>query len=98
MELKDVIEVLTHYDIKQIQFPSNLLLPVEKDNVFGICHHNGRCIYINNEQDLMATRESVIHELIHAHLRIIGKKEVESQVVKETARIIKKLYGLSEID
>jgi len=99
LTLKDVIETLSIYDIEHCRFPHNYMAEVYEEIplIYGMILDERKLILIDNEQGQEETKETVIHELLHAkHYRLgnlKGYKNIEKHVEKETSLTYKLLYG-----
>lgn len=98
--LKNIINVLAIYDIKHCEFPINLMLEfMKKPKMAGLAVDDKKTLYIDTAQGLTETREAVVHEILHAHHYLIGDldtktmKKIESQIERETDKIIERVYG-----
>jgi len=95
MNLKDVIEVLTQYEVRRTQLNHN---PQNNMRTYGLCCPDTRIILLEQQQDHMELRDSIIHEFLHASAYIKGTvgtncREHEKMVRKESKYLMEKLYG-----
>lgn len=82
MTLGDLIEIITIYDIRKVDFVANLVGDTgykDKDGkaTYGYCDHKNRCIYVDKNQSLNDLRSILIHELVHAWIHVQGKEDVD---------------------
>lgn len=98
LNLKEVIETLSTYNIEHCKFPHNYMVDFGYDIPFirGLAMDDKKLILINNEQSIEDIRESIIHELIHTVYFRKGnlRKNIERTVQGETKKIYKKIYGV----
>ena len=96
MNLKDLVEVCTQYEVKRV--PLNI---GRTDNLrlYGLCCPDTRQILLEKNQDHMELRDSFIHESLHALHYIKGDlfgvscREQEKLVRYETKKLMRELYG-----
>jgi len=98
LDLKEVIETLSTYNVEHTRFPHNYLAEVGYDVpiIRGLALGDRRLILLDKEQNCEEMRETVIHELIHTvhYRRGDLRSRVEKIVQKETREIYKHLYGV----
>ena len=97
MELKDVINILTMYDIKKCDFVQNLIVGRKKQDDLGYCDHESRIIYIDKNLALSTMRRVIIHELIHAWLEMKGVPDHEKAVDEIESVIYKHCYPIDKL-
>lgn len=99
LKLKDVIEVISEYDIKHTLFPHNYYAEICQSVpvIRGVALGDKRLILLDSEQSIEEMRETVIHELLHCHHYNLGDlrgyQNIERVVQRETRETYKKLYG-----
>ena len=98
LDLKEVIETLSTYNIEHTRFPHNYLAEVgyEVPIVRGMAIDDKKLILLDKEQGKEEMRQTVIHELIHTvHFRRGDLRSgIERIVQKETRSVYKHLYGV----
>jgi Zn-dependent peptidase ImmA (M78 family) len=97
MRLKDVINILTIYDIKKCDFVQNLIVSKKKKDDFGYCDHESKTIYIDKNLALSTMRRAIIHELIHAWLEIKGIPDPEDPVEEIENAVYKTCYPIEKL-
>jgi len=103
LTIKDVIDILCHYNMKHCEFPLSFILenhPDFENEYFGGCAiDDKKTIYINSDSSLITRRKAIIHELYHAYAYLTAKhdlysfKKMEQDTKKATERFYKKLYS-----
>lgn len=99
LTLKDVIDVLSDYDVKHCIFPHNYLAEIDDTIpvIRGIALGEKRLILLDSEQNSEEMRETVIHEILHCkHYKLgdlSGFNKIENHIEKETNLTYKLLYG-----
>ena len=82
MRRRDIIDVLCNFDI------------VHKKMVdMGETDFDKQAIYIKTPQIITDTKDTVIHELLHAHYYMLGKERSEEQINYEAAKLTKLFYN-----
>ena len=82
-DLKDVINMLTEYDI------IHQAMPQLKGKLSGLVQYDRKRIFVDTEQDFSQRRNTIIHELLHIYSRVKLLKLTEEQI-KELAGIIER--------
>ncbi|MDO8516737.1 MAG: hypothetical protein Q7S33_01305 [Nanoarchaeota archaeon] len=91
---RDLIEIMTHYDIVHTIFPENKLKEATGENfMLGLTCDDEKKIYINNEMSQDLKRLTTIHETLHCHSYINSLGLKESEINKEAYRLFEKMYG-----
>ena len=98
LNLKDVIETLTLYDLEHCRFPHNYMIDMDIPMVGGMALDDRKLILIDKELPTESMKEVVIHELIHTKHYRDGDlprniNTIEKIVQRETELTYKKLYG-----
>ena len=99
LNLKDVIETLTYYNLEHSRFPHNYMIDnLDVPIIGGMALDDRKLILIDKELPLESGREIVIHELIHTKHYRNGDlprniNTIERIVQRETEMTYKKLYG-----
>ena len=96
MNLADVINILTIYNVKKIDFVQNLIEGKKKSD-YGYCDHETRIIYIDKNLALSTMRRVIIHELIHANLEIRGIPDHEPSVEEIENVIYRQCYPIKNL-
>ncbi|MFH1978875.1 MAG: hypothetical protein ABII97_00595 [Patescibacteria group bacterium] len=100
LALREVIDILAHYDLEHCRFPHNYLA----DTGLGIPELRGlvvddkKLILISNELGFEEARETIVHELLHCKHFLRGDlphniKRIEKVVEQETIATYYELYG-----
>lgn len=101
LTLKDIIDVLCHYDLEHSKFPSNYVAEISEDIpiIYGMACDDKRKIFIDEEAAYETMREVVLHEIYHCHHFLKGDldgvphSKMEKIVTREAKDHVKKLYS-----
>lgn len=84
--MKDVVEILADYDVRHID-------AVPGVPFYGATDMDNHTIFIVNNQDFIFKRRTVIHELAHVKLRLMGEKDMDEDVTNAVEEAVyKKLF------
>ena len=98
VEISDIINALTHYDIRHVEFPMEYLL--DDSEIYGIADDYKKVLYINKEKSEEDKREAVLHELCHAvhylrgDLMGMGEEEKEHITDKDAKKLLRDIYEI----
>jgi hypothetical protein len=96
LTLRDVVEILCHFNVKHTDFPLNRVVDQQ---VRGLASDSSRTIFVERDIGLQTARKVVIHELIHCKHYLAGdlddvpNQQGEKIVLKEERETWKDLYG-----
>lgn len=89
LSMRDVVDILADYEVLHPRVPAAA-------DWYGITDFDSRTIYVIENTNLPMKRRTVVHEMLHAALRLHafdGTPDQEEQaVIDQTALIYKALY------
>jgi len=85
-ELKDVLELIVQYDVRQRE-------RMPRKNIAGFIDSGKMEILIRRKQSVMQKVDTLIHEAIHAYYFDRGVNVSEEKVEEDTRRLMRELYG-----
>ena len=84
MNLKDVITILTEYDIRHIENTT-------EQDVWGAFNPNKQVLTVFVPQLMFQRRQTVMHELLHAYYLNEGVTRTEEEVEEEAKYMVQEM-------
>lgn len=83
-ELHEILELIVQHDVLLTDLPRN---------VYGDVNFDKMRIRINPRQTVVQRVDTLLHEAVHVYYFERGIDVSEERVIRETSKLIKRLYG-----